>query len=200
MINPEKVLKKKQHILNALANLLARRVYSQISIEDVAAEAGMSKGGVRHYFPSKEEMFIELITHFSETIEQKQSLLMEGLDLVSEDRALVSTLFGLEQFLLDRKNLHVFVNMIMYGLEDEKIMEIMRGYIRSHLNSCRKVRSEMFPAADHAERRDDELTARLVQIILICTGLFQIIDPIQMETSDIIRKILHVYQDHPGGA
>ncbi|MDH5670870.1 MAG: TetR/AcrR family transcriptional regulator [Myxococcales bacterium] len=48
--------------------LFNSRRYSDISVDDIAAAAGISKGLLYHYFPSKEEFFLAGVEHGSELL------------------------------------------------------------------------------------------------------------------------------------
>ncbi len=184
MNKEQKLIEKKKIIINALKRLLERRVYSQISIEDVSVEAGFSKGGLRHYFPTKEELFFELIEDFFKQIEVDSVGITKGLD--PDDRAFISTLFGIERFLLHKQNIRLFINIILYGFEDEKIMDRIRSFLRTHLNMC----GDILKSGNGAEDDKDILKGRLVQIILLCAGLFETIDPVDIEPRELISLIL----------
>lgn len=53
---------KKQHILRSANELLAKKGLMDITLDEVAAQAGLSKGGVTHYYPNKDLLLIELAT------------------------------------------------------------------------------------------------------------------------------------------
>jgi len=186
-----KLQEKKKQILDALKRLLEKNVYSQISIEDVAQEAGFSKGGLRHYFPTKEELYTELIEDFFNQIEKDNIGVMKGLD--HNDKAFISTLFGIERFLLDKKNIRIFINIILYGFEDEKIMAIIQKFIRNHLNMYEDIIINNRDDKD-VSQEDIQLIGRTTQIILLCAGLFESIDPIRMETPLLIEYILQLFR------
>jgi AcrR family transcriptional regulator len=134
MKKEQKIIQKKSQIVEAMKRCLERSVYSQISLEDVAKEAGYSKGGLRHYFPTREMLYVALIENFFNQIQRDQIGILQGLDLDMNDKALITTLFGIERFMLDKKNMRILINIILYGFEDEKIREIIKKYIRNHLN------------------------------------------------------------------
>ena len=48
-------------ILDAAYRVFAARGYGQATIDDVLAEAGISKGALYHHFASKEELFKALL-------------------------------------------------------------------------------------------------------------------------------------------
>lgn len=187
-----KIIKKKEHIIDALKRCLDRSVYSQVSLEDVAKEAGLSKGGLRHYFPTREELYIELIDNFFKQIEHDHIEVMRGLELDRSDRALVATLFGLEKFMMDKQNIKILINIILYGFEDEKIMSIIRGYIRNHLMLYEDIIRDVRGGAGE---KDTRFIARITQIILLNAGLFESIDSVSMDAPGIIEFLLRLYRE-----
>ena len=68
---------KKGQLLNAARAVVARFGYRKSTLEDIAAEAGVSRATLYYYFPNKEEVFRALIVH---EIERFQSVLLEAVD------------------------------------------------------------------------------------------------------------------------
>lgn len=56
----------RDRILDALERLLAEASAGQVSISAVATEAGVSKGGLLHHFPTKEAMLAALVRRLGE--------------------------------------------------------------------------------------------------------------------------------------
>ncbi len=191
----EKIREKKKLIIEALKRLLEKEVYSQISIEDVAEEAGLSKGGLRHYFPTKEELYVELIEDFFNQIEKDNIGIIKDLD--NSDKAFISTLYGVEKFLLDKKNIRILINMILYGFEDEKIMALIQKFMRNHLSLYENIIINNYKDETVPDPRDTQFTGRITQIILLCAGLLESIDPIQMDTPRLIEFVLEVFKMKP---
>ncbi|MCB5252007.1 MAG: TetR/AcrR family transcriptional regulator [Candidatus Cloacimonadaceae bacterium] len=52
---------KKQIILDIATRIFSRYGYNKTSLDEIAAEAGIAKGTVYYYFPSKEELFINVV-------------------------------------------------------------------------------------------------------------------------------------------
>ncbi len=188
-----KVIKKKKHIIEALKRCLEQDVYSQVSLEDVAKEAGFSKGGLRHYFPTREELYVALIENFFNQIQRDQIGVVQGLDLDKNDKALITTLFGIEKFLLDKKNMRILINIILYGFEDDKIREIIKKFIRNHLNlystTIRDLKSGM-----EVQESEAQFIGRITQVILLFAGILEYIDPISVDTPKLIEFILTLYK------
>lgn len=59
---------RKKQIIDAALRVVAREGYYNLNMEMVAKEAGMSKGGVAHYFKTKKELFKSVFIKFFEDI------------------------------------------------------------------------------------------------------------------------------------
>ena len=188
-----KVIKKKKHIIEALKRCLEQDVYSQVSLEDVAKEAGFSKGGLRHYFPTREELYVALIESFFNQIQRDQIGVVQGLDLDKNDKALITTLFGIEKFLLDKKNMRILINIILYGFEDDKIRGIIKKFIRNHLNLYSTTVKELMTGSEVVES-EALFIGRITQVILLFAGILEYIDPINVDTPKLIEFILQLYK------
>lgn len=66
-------------ILNAVGRVLARRGLANTTIEAIAAEAGVSKGGVLYYFPSKKDLFLGLIDRYERDFLSRRAAIMETM-------------------------------------------------------------------------------------------------------------------------
>jgi AcrR family transcriptional regulator len=51
---------RKEEIFNSALKCFNKKGYYKTSIDDIAAEVGITKGGIYYYFPSKKKLFIEL--------------------------------------------------------------------------------------------------------------------------------------------
>jgi AcrR family transcriptional regulator len=61
---------RRQRILVASQRVFASRPYDEIAIDDIAAEAGMSKGLLYHYFSSKRDLYLETLRQELATMSQ----------------------------------------------------------------------------------------------------------------------------------
>jgi len=62
--NPTLEKIRKSQILDAALRIISEQGTSFITMEHVAKASGLSKGGLTHYFPSKEELFRETFKEF----------------------------------------------------------------------------------------------------------------------------------------
>lgn len=188
---------KRKRIMDSLKRLLDKYSYSYISMQNVADEAGVSKGGLRYYFPTKESLFIGLLEDFFTGIEVDHMKMVNSQDQ-SGDRAVLSTLFNIESFVLNQKNIKIFINLILYGLENPEMMKPISIFFRKHLDIYKRVIEQAksdLPKIDKNEF-DLEFKARITQIILLSTGLLEAIDPIGMDPAKLARYVLSLFSEH----
>src|SRR5215212_566556 len=52
---------RREQILDAANSLFAERAYDEVSVEDIASAAGVTRGLVHHYFGGRKEVYIGLL-------------------------------------------------------------------------------------------------------------------------------------------
>ncbi|GLI27131.1 TetR family transcriptional regulator [Agromyces rhizosphaerae] len=85
---------KREEILAAALDVIAREGYSRTSLKEIADAVGLSKAGVLHYFGSMEELFVEVLRR-RDLIDERYAtgganLSAEQLDIETLDAAGVS--------------------------------------------------------------------------------------------------------------
>ena len=187
---------KKRNIIEALKSLLEKFSYSYISMQDVANEAGISKGGLRYYFPTKQSLFIGLLEDFFSGIETNHLKMINSQNSPG-DKVVLSTLFNIERFVLDSKNIKIFLNLLLYGLEEPEMMKPISQFFRKHLEIYKmiveKAKSDL-PKIDKNEF-DMAFHARITQIIFLSTGLMEAVDPTGMDPAKLARYVLSLFTE-----
>jgi TetR/AcrR family acrAB operon transcriptional repressor len=90
----EESLVTRQNLLNAALKVFSRKGYSATRLEDIAAEAGVTRGAIYHHFGGKEELFKELVTERSSGINQlTEQIIREGGSPATTLRRLLVRLF-----------------------------------------------------------------------------------------------------------
>jgi TetR/AcrR family transcriptional regulator, cholesterol catabolism regulator len=67
----EAVVDSRQEILRTAARLFQQRGYDATSMNDVAAALKLSKGGLYHHFPSKDEILFEIMSHAMDITQER---------------------------------------------------------------------------------------------------------------------------------
>ena len=66
-------------IVEAVGRVLAREGIANTTVEAIAVEAGMSKGGVLYYFPNKKDLLASLVKHYENDFRERQEALLAKL-------------------------------------------------------------------------------------------------------------------------
>lgn len=186
-----KIREKKKVIIEALKRCLVRDVYSRITVQEVAEESGFSKGGLLHYFPSKEDMYQELIQDLFQEIQRDHLHILKGT-IDSNEKAGLSALFGIEKFFLDKSTVKIILNLLLYAYEDEKIMEFLKKFLHEHLEFYRSIIAETRQNIPSNRKTDfdPQITARIAQIIVLSAGLIEAVDPIDIDHTCLVRYVV----------
>ena len=185
-----KLKKKKGIIIDALKRCLERDVYSRITVQDIADEAGFSKGGVLHYFRTKEDIYLELIRSIFTELERSHVDILER-ELTTKEMAPISALLGVESFILDKTNTRIILNLILYAFEEEKIMNIFRSFLLKHKifysNLIKLSRKERAPK--RKSDLDPVYISRIVQTVVLFIGILELMDPSEIDYVEIVRYV-----------
>ena len=104
-------------LLRAAGRVFAEHGFHQATLEAVAAEAGVSKGALYHYFPSKEQLFLALL-------EDRLGAGLSDIEAVIAERGTDSKHLGaaIETFLRrinrDSRWLPLLLEFLAYGTRD----------------------------------------------------------------------------------
>src|SRR5689334_20943914 len=93
----EEAMKTRETVLKAAAQIIIRLGIGAFTIEAVAKEAGVTKGGVLHHFPSKEALIEGLIDDVTEMFQRRLTVEL-ALETVEQPgrwlRAYIRTIFS----------------------------------------------------------------------------------------------------------
>jgi len=87
--------KRRREILLAAIDVFARRGYRNASIREIADSVGLTQAGLLHYFPSKDELFTEVVRVRDELDEATSHDIVEALRIAIEHNAEVEGLVHL---------------------------------------------------------------------------------------------------------
>lgn len=184
----DKVKARKRRITSALKILLQKHVYSQISIQEIADEAGYSKGGVLHYFSTKDDIYIELINEIGAELNYVHRRVLK-IDLNSEEMAPISSLLGVESFVLDRANTKILTNIILYSFENDTLRQMMTRLFRNHRIFYENIIKDNMKNDETGDGLDDKTTARIIQAVIYFIGLIEEFDPINLDYTKVVKYI-----------
>jgi AcrR family transcriptional regulator len=124
-VSEEYKKQKRNEILDYAVKLFAQKGFYQTTIDDIAKEAGVSKGAVYTYFSSKEEIFLALLDESTENLQKELAVNKEQ----SAEKKLTDLLdrFSASQLTEDVKQQILFqIEGWLYLSREERFRPIFR--------------------------------------------------------------------------
>ena len=185
-IKDDKMKGKKKIITEALKRLLQKNVYSNISVQEIADEAGYSKGGVLHYFPTKDDIYVDLINDMYKELARSHKKILDS-DLNFDEMAPISSLLGVENFVLDKGNIRIIINIVLYSFENDIMRAMLKEFFSNHRIFYENIIRDNTKDEKGPFDLDDVTAARVLQAIIFFVGLIEEFDPIDLDYARLVR-------------
>jgi AcrR family transcriptional regulator len=113
---------RRSSLLAAAARVYARRGFGGATLDEVAAEAGLTKGAVYSHFGSKENLLLALMEeHLASQVAEQIALF--DRDRATWERPLAGSARWMEQLEEDPDPFRLFVELWVYAQRDERLRE-----------------------------------------------------------------------------
>jgi AcrR family transcriptional regulator len=190
----------KENIIIAALRLFLLRGYKNVSLVDVANEAGITKGGIYHYFMSKDELLHKVVHYLFDRCEAKYTELFSGEKSLRETLQTIVVEREMEHFVqgllaLDqgdyRANYTNFALEVMHNFSD-----VQERMDRSHWQFSKIIEEKLQKSLAKGELRSDiDIQALAVIIFSMLTGQnslgMQLNTPvIRQQVVDMLWKLL----------
>ncbi|VBB09645.1 tetr bacterial regulatory protein hth signature [Lucifera butyrica] len=160
----------KENITIAALRLFLLRGYKYVSLVDIAGEAGITKGGIYHYFGSKEEVLCTALHYLFDRFEAKYQELFscsqgvrEILDTVIAEREMERYTYQLLGIRKGDYRLN-FAGLILEVIQN--FPEIQGRIDRNHALFCQAIETKLKQAMEQGEIRSDLDSHALAILIL----------------------------------
>lgn len=129
---PDVSEKRKVQILEAAAKVFARLGFERARVDDIAGEAGLSKGTLYWYFDSKDAIIIAILDQmFTRELAHGRELL--GADLPAKEKLLLLTRFAVEDIEKMQPLMPILFEYWSLLLRREKVKQVLNKYYKSFL-------------------------------------------------------------------
>lgn len=109
---------RREQLLELGLRLFARRAYDEVSIDEIARQASVSKGLLYHYFGSKRDFYVEVVRHASAGLLEALQSVDEGLEPKQRARA------GLSRYLaFVQEHADAYVALMTGGLGSDPAVQ-----------------------------------------------------------------------------
>ena len=154
---------RRNQILAAALSSIAANGHAKVTMAQICEQANMSKGGVAHYFSSKQELFIAAFeAFFARIFDQSQAIMDQHLD--PEDKILSF------QWLLDPENpdstlgYPVLIDFMSLAAHDEDYRHMFSRWVRNWLDLLVDALT-LGQSQGRFQRCDSESAARAISAI-----------------------------------
>jgi AcrR family transcriptional regulator len=122
---------RKKQILDAATRVFAQKGFHEARMEDIANEAGLSKGTIYLYFKSKDDVIAAILDHFYNRGMQDLQMLQDYEGSISELLLLLTRFFGgeAEQMLSMMPIMFEFYALVA---RREDVRESIKGYFKTY--------------------------------------------------------------------
>ncbi|UMV49292.1 TetR/AcrR family transcriptional regulator [Paenibacillus macerans] len=114
-------MSKKTAIIDAAFQLFQEKGFVLTTIDEIAKASGMTKPSFYKYFPSKEDLLLEVLEIFTEELEEQVQRLYRKVDLSKSDRIIELCLIYLEDIFKYHTYLDFFLDPSQHFFENEHI-------------------------------------------------------------------------------
>lgn len=130
---------RRQLLVDAASRLFAERGFRAVSLEDLAAEAGVSGPAVYRHFASKEALLADLLIDVSEILLEQGKVRSQMADPVAALRSLIAfhTEFALRDRDLIRIQDHDFAHLASH--DARTVSRLQRSYLEEWVRVLRSV-------------------------------------------------------------
>lgn len=134
---------RRAEIIVAATRLIADRGFRGVSLEAIAEECGITKAGLQHHFPSKDELLIAVLNHRDS---DEFSYLLEGLSAISPEEFLAKARVNFGRIAAMPEIIRLFTVLGSEALDES---HPAHSYFRDRLARARTeiLASSMFGAA-----------------------------------------------------
>lgn len=181
----------RQLLLSSAARVFARRGYSEATIDDVARDAGTSKGAVYHHFTSKQEIFRALLTERAAGLDSLHELAHEAKSITDIGHGLVDLWFIRRRD--DPEALKMSLDSRLQAMRDPATAELLATYYRE----LRRALADLLEiAAQRFERSRPRPHAELIVFSLLDSiGQHRAIAPDGFDLDDVREIITQTLTD-----
>jgi AcrR family transcriptional regulator len=171
-------------ILDSAIKLFSGRGYNKASVDDICAEAGISKGAFYHHFESKQALFLALLDGWLQTIDHAIE--------TSKDKTAPETFMQMTEafpyfFETAGEGLPMFLEFWLQASRDKKVWEASIAPYRRYHKYFTSLIKKGVEEGSFVEV-DPELTARM--IVSTAMGLFlqSLLDPKGAKWEKVARE------------
>ena len=154
---------RRAQILASAREVLGTRGYSQTSLKQIADHAGIAPGLLTYYYPSKDELLVDLVAKLDEEVCGRWLTSVEGIEEPFE-RMNAAFDSAVQQYLEQPDVLRIVLDMFVVGATNDAVRarsrELLQNWIDILAAEVDRV-SATLPGAPHFDRSEFDFPAAI---------------------------------------
>jgi AcrR family transcriptional regulator len=160
---PSLAIQRREQVLAAFARCIARSGFAGTSLENVADEAGLARGHVRHYLGNRRDQVYALCEWVNATDQEKFDEALGPVEPQARFDGLMHYLFD-PSFYAPSEDLDVYLALFDEARRDDKLREIFRVGYSDMLDTMSRTLGDAHPQLGRAD-------ARALAYMLLCAAI-----------------------------
>lgn len=176
-------------IVAAATRVIARQGYARTSLNDIAREAGMSKGAVHYHFPTKEALVSTVLETATDAVAARTKTAWQagGADPMEALRASVRELWAVRTS--GSEEVRVVSELLAQSLHDESLRPQLAAYYRFASSQTTEYLIAVLAGYGLQPRVSAELIPRLLLGLLDGLLLQVFVDPDIIDPDELVRAV-----------
>lgn len=176
-------------IVAAATRVIARKGYARTSLNDIAREAGMSKGAVHYHFPSKEALVAKVLETACDAVAERTRTAWQGggHDPFEALRASVRELWAARTTRSDE--VAVVADLLAQALHDESLRPQLAGYYRFASSQTTQHLVTVLASFGLRPKVSAELIPRLLLGLLDGLVMQVFVEPDVIDADELVRSV-----------
>lgn len=176
-------------IISAATRVIARKGYARTSLNDIAREAGMSKGAVHYHFSTKEALVAKVLETACDAVAErtKDAWQRGGNDPFEALRSSVRELWAVRTSRSDE--VAVVADLLAQALHDESLRPQLAGYYRFASAQTTQHLVTVLASFGLRPRVSAELVPRLLLGLLDGLVMQVFVEPDVIDADELVRSV-----------
>jgi AcrR family transcriptional regulator len=176
-------------IIAAATRVLARKGYARTSLNDIAREAGMSKGAVHYHFPTKEALVSKVLETACDIVAERTraAWTAAGSDPVQALRSSVRELWAVRTARSDE--VAVVADLLAQALHDETLRPQLAAYYRFAASQTTEHVLTTLTGFGLKPRVSPELIPRLLLGLLDGLVMQVFVEPDIIDADELVKSV-----------
>jgi AcrR family transcriptional regulator len=176
-------------IIAAATRVLARSGYARTSLNDIAREAGMSKGAVHYHFPSKEALVSKVLENACDVVAARtlDAWQRGGNDPFEALRSSVRELWSVRTNRSDE--VAVVADLLAQALHDESLRPQLAGFYRFAAAQTTEHLITVLAGFGLRPKVSKEMIPRLLLGLLDGLAMQVFVDPEVIDAEDLVKSV-----------